>query len=887
MKYFKYLALFLICMSDLQSNTPINTNHTVLNDIDKQLAVQQQLAKSRNNILFKSIDNAKSEDEKQAIRFILAYSPLSDLADYSGDFFLSNIQYTLKAKKELEWVSKIPEDIFLHFVLPVRVNNENIDSFRIVMYNELSNRVKGMPMYKAALEVNHWCHEKATYRGADARTSSPLATVKYSFGRCGEESTLLVAALRTVGIPARQVYTPRWAHSDDNHAWVEVWVDGKWYFIGACEPNPELNMGWFAEPSTRTMLVNTRAFGAYYGSEETIVRSDRFAELNLIQNYTDTKRINIEVIEENGKPVQDAKVEYQLYNYAEFFTLAKSITDKFGKSNFLTGKGDLIIWASKDGKYGFAELDKNDTAITVRISNNPKLPHLEFDLTPPKGRKPIEVNPINARENEIRLLKEDSIRAEYMKTFLDSNEAEIELKKLKITDSRAVELLVKAYGNWDEIIDFLKSVKPSEMEAAIDLLSVISEKDLRDTRAYILHNHLQGALPYLNDYKNNREIWKEYVLSGRIEIEMMNDWREIGKNVLSSWNDNQDKPLINTLNSFKFEDKISKILEMIAKIKIDTIANTHSRAPITPKGVFELQVADPKSRDIFFVALCRSLGIASRLNSATSIPQYWSNGKWTDVSFEAKKASSQYGFVHFNNKSSFDAKYYSNFTIRRLVGANYQTLEFDDIIPISKFEDKIEVPSGKYMIVTGNRKTDGEVLATIDFFDVQENNLTNVDVKVRDLPKTINSWAEIELGNYRVNDITNNNTKVLSDFTHNKPFIIAIIEPDKEPTKHVMVDLQTSKNKLEEWGGSILFVLEKGKARKDFSKDVFANLPKQSEFVWDLDGQLLKEIERLNKENISNDLPIIIYGDKNGKLYYFSKGYKIGIGNELEKLITE
>lgn len=59
----------------------------------------------------------------------------------------------------------------------------------------------------------------------------------------GEESTFLVAALRSVGIPARQVYTPRWAHTDDNHAWVEAWADGKWYFLGACEPEPVLISG--------------------------------------------------------------------------------------------------------------------------------------------------------------------------------------------------------------------------------------------------------------------------------------------------------------------------------------------------------------------------------------------------------------------------------------------------------------------------------------------------------------------------------------------------------------------------------------------------------------------------------------------------------------------
>jgi len=104
---------------------------------------------------------------------------------------------------------------------------------------------KNLDMYQAALEVNHWCHEKVTYKATDERTSAPLATVKTAFGRCGEESTFTVAALRAVSLPARQVYTPRWAHTDDNHAWVEVWVNGSWHYLGACEPEPELNRGWF------------------------------------------------------------------------------------------------------------------------------------------------------------------------------------------------------------------------------------------------------------------------------------------------------------------------------------------------------------------------------------------------------------------------------------------------------------------------------------------------------------------------------------------------------------------------------------------------------------------------------------------------------------------
>ena len=120
----------------------------------------------------------------------------------------------------------------------------------------------------------HSYYKIATSTGCLLYTSSsPLASVKTAYGRCGEESTFTVAALRAVGIPARQVYTPRWAHTDDNHAWVEAWADGHWYFFGACEPEPVLNLGWFNSPASRGMLMHTKVFGRYNGPEEIMLET--------------------------------------------------------------------------------------------------------------------------------------------------------------------------------------------------------------------------------------------------------------------------------------------------------------------------------------------------------------------------------------------------------------------------------------------------------------------------------------------------------------------------------------------------------------------------------------------------------------------------------------
>ena len=66
---------------------------------------------------------------------------------------------------------------------------------RPAFYDELKDRVRGLSMRDAILEVNHWCHEKVAYQPSDGRTSSPLATVcnalVYDFGYLMMEMRLL------------------------------------------------------------------------------------------------------------------------------------------------------------------------------------------------------------------------------------------------------------------------------------------------------------------------------------------------------------------------------------------------------------------------------------------------------------------------------------------------------------------------------------------------------------------------------------------------------------------------------------------------------------------------------------------------------------------------
>ncbi|MCR5190671.1 MAG: Ig-like domain-containing protein, partial [Bacteroidales bacterium] len=429
--------------------------------VEKDFEARRLLASGRATELFSVMDSSLSLEEREAMQFLYAYMPYSDLADYDGTFFLKQVRCAFAARDTFSWGRTVPEEIFRHFVLVYRVNNENLDTARMYIFNELKERLKGMTMYDAALEVNHWCHEHVTYRPSDVRTSAPLATLRTGFGRCGEESTLAVTALRAVGIPARQCYTPRWAHCDDNHAWVEVWVEGEWRYLGACEPAAKLNMAWFTQPATRCMMVHTKAFGRYNGDEEVVRRTGLYSELNLLSHYADTRKITAIVQDNDGKPLKGAQVKFKLYNYSEYYTLATMTTDANGRASITTGLGDLLVWACKDGKYGYAKIDvrKNDR-ITLKLTRSAGEEYVEnLEINPPAGKIRDEgATEAEIAANACRLACEDSMRNAYLATFptVDAETAVVvETRRAtslqpnpNLTDEQLQEIIRKCEGNY-------------------------------------------------------------------------------------------------------------------------------------------------------------------------------------------------------------------------------------------------------------------------------------------------------------------------------------------------------------------------------------------------------------------------------------------------------
>lgn len=832
--------------------------------------------------LFSVFNQKMTSDEKEALTFLYAYMPIGDITDYDGQLYLDNIRSSFRARVEMPWGDSIPEDIFRHFVLPVRVNNENLDESRMVFYEELKDRVKGLSLYDAVLEVNHWCHEKVIYTPSDARTSSPLASVKTAYGRCGEESTFTVAALRSVGIPARQVYTPRWAHTDDNHAWVEAWVNGKWYFLGACEPEPVLNLGWFNGPAYRGMLMHTKVFGKYNGPEEVMDVTDGYTEINVIDNYAPTAKATITIVDENGQPAAGADVEFKIYNYAEFYSVANKKADAEGKAFLSAGKGDMLVWATKDGKFGYSKVSfGKDNNVTITLDKKPgDIETVTLDVIPPvDGSIAACVTDEQKEANAKRLHEEDVIRNKYVGTFYTEEKAEALAKELGIDPLKTADFMIGSRGNWREIEKFLRDVPADKRPMAMDLLNVISAKDLRDTPASVLADHLNNAQAVQSS------LFTEYILNPRVANEFLTPYRKF-------FAANVDSALVK-----KAKADPQLIVDWVKEnISINDSLNPQC-IPIMPMGVWKSRVADKGSRDIFFVAVCRSIGIPARIEPVAGKVQYAKGLNWVDVDFEAAEQTvAKQGKVVASYqpiKALQDPKYYSHFTIAKVLPTGkLQTLNFEsgDVDMgggdtwSALLKKPLSMDEGHYMLVTGTRMANGSVLAEMSFFNVEPGKTSDIKLEMRESQDDVQVIGNFNSENKFKRADNGEETSLLAT-TGRGYYVVAVLGARQEPTNHAMRDIAAVKKDLEEWGRGMVLLFPDEKGFQNFDPKEFGELPTTITYGIDIDKTIQKEITAAMKLQNANTLPIFIIADTFNRVVFVSQGYTIGLGDQLMKVI--
>lgn len=627
------------------------------------------------------------------VDWLYRYMPLPDSQQYSREYWESNVRKTLEVRENMAW--DIPEREFLHFVLPLRVNNETLDHFRTLYSDTLCARVRGMSIADAALEINHWCHEQATYQPSDGRTGSPQDIILRGVGRCGEESVLTVAALRAAGIPARQVYTPRWAHTDDNHAWVEVWTGDGWHFMGACEPEAALDRAWFNGAVSRAMILHTKVFGDYKGPEDVIQRTPCYTEINVIRGYVPARRTTVTVLED-GHPAKGASVSFRIYNYAEFYNVVTYKADSKGRAALDMGLGDMFVLAYKGDRFGFGVASGEDLTVELDHTFGEEFT-AELEIVPP-AENPLEVSvtPEMAAENARRLALEDAVRASH-----------------------------------DHINHDVEKFRADYPERAEAVLSLLSKKDLADVKYDVLTDALLGTG------------------SQRVELEHLRPYRA----ELSS-------PEVKGLAH------PGEIMDWCRKnIVVDNSRNPQNlrTSPIT---VWRTRKADSLGFKIFYVALCRSVGIEAEMDPVTG---------------SVEKTAPQ-AFLR-----PVSDKYFRDYTLTRVTPQGTSLMDYEE----TGLPEIMSVDEGYYLLTSGRRLADGSVLARLEFFNLnggEERDLVPVVRDSGDKPSVI--------GNMDVDS--------LLPLTGRGYFLLAIMGDKDEPTSHARQELAAAHEFLENWGRPVV-----------------------------------------------------------------------------------
>ena len=892
-----------------------------LDAINEAFEQRRELAAARDDELFGVLEQVADDEERLALIFLYAHMPINDLADYDGQLFLSHVRHALHMRNAMPWGADVPDELFLHYVLPPRINNERIEDYRGIIADQLTERVCSLSMSEAILETNYWCYEKATYTGSDARTISPLGMIVSAKGRCGEESTLTTAALRSIGIPARQCYTPRWAHVDDNHAWVEAWADGKWHFIGACEPEAQLDKGWFDAPARRAMLVHTRVPAGYDGPEPVTYTDGSHTEINLLANYAPVRKLLVQASDADGRPVVGAEVQFQIYNYAELHPIASVRTDDNGEAAFLTGYGDLVVRAASKGTWAEAwikgsEEKSAEQQIPLTLNRNGQPEGIiDFDLTPPKEiPPPADHETLSEQALEIhrrRTAEGEQIRNAYESTFIGEEQAGTMAGRWGLEPDRLLKVLSDARGNHGEIAAFLDKYVPEHGEWPLRLLESLTAKDMIDIGQQTLEDHLLGGLQALRDCEQNYrgefsgELFVAEVFCPRVRWERLAPYRE----------------KLRAAFAIAEQEQFRADPQLLARRIADAWSVRDDLTPVpgkaSPFGTFALRAGDRESVEILLVALCRSIGIPSRLHPATQRPQAMADGAWIDLerpvsAFNSdmkagepeaealktatdnpsnKESVSMLGTLRLlpniensDTAVAVEASYRENFTLARLENGLYATLNY----PFRKKDvhaQPFELEAGEYRMTTGIRLQNGRVLGRMFDFVIgpeRETTLAPIFRQPEEVVPVLGIAPDISRLTLR-----DGTASALSDLVGSDGALVAWIDYRLEPTRHLLREAGEMKAELEAANVPLVFIVSDQAVDMDEIMPFIPKpLPTGAIFAYDASGAGLETMSTVCPPP-GKEYPHLFVLDAQRHIRYAESGYKPGSCREaLSVLLT-
>ena len=802
-----------------------------------------------------------SPDAILSAKWICGSSPLSDLANYDLDIFLSCGEHGVFLRQSSPYAAGVPEDIFLNYVLHIRVNEEELCDCRKFFHSQLAERVAGLDAIGAVIEANYWCAENVMYQATDARTISALGAYRSGYGRCGEESAFGVNVFRSLGIPARQIYTPRWAHCDDNHAWVEVWCGGQWYFLGACEPEEVLNKGWFTNAASRAMLIHSRCFGEISG-EEIISKVGMASFLNNLKLYAATKSLTVAVKDAAGAPVEGAQVSFGILNYCDIFPAAVMVTGAGGTVRLTCGLGSINIHVKKGDLFCERMVYTPDAdRVEIVLERESPVPGQweDFVSTAPKDQIVSAARP--TEEQKALGLKKtaaaNEIREKRTEAMFHRDRAEAVVKQYGY--SREIfDLLFESRGNLDRLLAFLEDgeFQPKEKEA---LLLTLSAKDRRDVDPEVLRE----ALACSREYQAPEELYYPCIVCPRVFNEPLRLCRRFILETLS-----QEQKAAFRGDPMEIWRYIGREIGFDESIEYGQIVTG-------PVGALTVKNASPLSKKILFVSICRTLGIAARMNPVDRRAEYWADGRFTAVEAARREDCA----VVFEKEDGESWQYETDFALGLLTDGMYQTLELSR----EKWEGdrlRVRVSAGEYRVITDNRLPNGNLYASKYHFTLAPGETRTIRLRKHqaDLSEMLGSYG---LEEFKVRD-SQGQEVTGSELTKNGA-VLLWLEEGREPTEHILNEMLELEADFRSLPADVVFLVRSREALENAKLQKVLEVFPRIRVYYD---PFVPNVETLARRMYVDPekLPLILVATGALTAVYACSGYNVGSGDMVVKV---
>lgn len=453
----------------------------------------------------------------------------------------------------------------------------------------------------------------------------------------------------------------------------------------------------------------------------------------------------------------------------------------------------MMVLATKGDRFGIQTVsfgkERNVTIdLRHRVGEEFSFP---VDLVPPPTKPNIpEVTPEQRAKNDIRFNQEDSIRNAYVASFPDASAIEKFAGETGYKTQDITNYIVGSRGNYAEIMNFLQNAaKKNYASRALQLLATLSEKDLRDTPEAILNDHL---------YNTDLSADATKVLAPRIAGEMLTAYRSFFQKEISKKDAKQFCADPNVLAEWCRKNLTLR----------DDLCCVGTF--ISPEGVWRSRTADRVSRDIFFVAVARSLGIPAWIDGVTGNVFYQKNGSDIQLDFESGvSGAAETGQLQLSYSAIpqlDDPEYLRHFTLSKYNGTGFTLLNYPDFAKWSAlFKDASSLDEGYYMMVSGSRLADGGVLGQVSFFNIRKGEQTSGELLVRDNTEAVKVIGNFDSESKFVNAETGEETTVLKSAGRGL-FVLAILGVGQEPTDHTLKDIAVKAKEFDACGRKMILL---------------------------------------------------------------------------------